>query len=52
MDKPQMYTLKRGDKPIAYRYGDELAATILWIEGGYPTPEEAIAAYEREMKEE
>ena len=45
----QLYTKKLGSRPLQYRYGDESAATELWMEGGYPTPEEAIAAWEREQ---
>lgn len=45
----QLYTKKLGSRPPQYRYGDESAATELWLEGGYPTPEEAIAAWEREQ---
>ena len=44
---PEMYIKYRGDKPVAYRYGEEIEATKLWIEGGYPTPEEAKAAWLR-----
>ena len=47
---PQLYTLKRGGKAVAYRYGDELEATALFLEGGYKTPEEAIEAYGRKVK--
>lgn len=44
----QMYVEYRGDTPVAYRYGEEWVAQQLFMEGGYPTPEEAIAAWERE----
>lgn len=47
---PQMYVEHRGDKPVAYRYGEEWVAMQLFMEGGYPTEEEAIAAYEKEVK--
>jgi hypothetical protein len=45
----QLYTKKLGDKPAQYRYGDESAATELWLEGGYPTPEEAVLAWAKEQ---
>lgn len=45
---PKMYIEYRNGKPVAYRYGEEWVATQLFIEGGYPTEEEAIAAYEQE----
>ena len=44
---PKMYTKYRGDAPVAYRYGDELEAIKLFVDGGYPTKEEAIEAWER-----
>lgn len=43
---PEMYVKYRDDKPVAYRYGEEIEATKLWVEGGYPTPEEAKEAWE------
>lgn len=43
----QMYILYRGDKPIAYRYGEEWVAMQLAMEGGYDTPEEAKEEWER-----
>lgn len=49
---PEMYIEYRGDKPVAYRYGEEWVAMQLFMEGGYPTPEEAMAAYEREQRRE
>ena len=48
---PQMYIKLRNDIPVAYRYGDEWVAAQLWIDGGYPTEEEAIAAWEKENKQ-
>lgn len=45
----QMYVEYRGNTPVAYRYGEEWVAQQLLMEGGYPTPEEAIAAWEREQ---
>ena len=32
---------------VEYRYGPDWVAAELWIEGGYPTPEEARAAWLR-----
>ena len=46
---PQMYVEYHGDTPVAYRYGEEWVAMQLFMEGGYPTKEEAIAAWEREQ---
>lgn len=45
----QMYVKYRDDTPVAYRYGEEWVAQQLLMEGGYPTEEEAIAAWEREQ---
>lgn len=53
MDEPvtlQMYTKYRNGKPVAYRYGEPWVATQLFMEGGYKTPEEAIAAWEEQRK--
>ena len=41
-----MYVEYRGDKPVAYRYGPSWVAWELYMEGGYPTPEEALEAWE------
>lgn len=49
-EKLSLYTLYRGDKPIAYRYGESWRAMQLMNEGGYKTPEEAKAAWEREQE--
>lgn len=46
----QLYTKYRDGVPVAYRYGDEWVAMQLHMEGGYPTPEEAIKAWEAENK--
>lgn len=46
---PEMYIKYRGDKPYAYMYGDEDAATALYYGDGYKTPEEAVEAWEREQ---
>lgn len=45
---PEIYIEYRDGKPVAYRYGEEWAAMQLLVEGGYPTEEEAIAAWKRE----
>ena len=47
----QMYTLYHDDKPVAYRYGPSWKAQELLMEGGYATPEEALAAWQREEAE-
>ena len=46
---PQMYVEYRNGKPVGYRYGEEWVAMQLFMEGGYPTEAEAIAAYEKEV---
>ena len=45
---PSLFTEYRDGKPYAYRYGEDWVAMQLAMEGGYPTPEEAIAAWARE----
>ena len=52
MSDLQMYVEYRGDVPVAYRYGEPWVAMQLFVEGGYPTPEEARAAWEREHPDE
>lgn len=47
----QMYTKYQGDVPVAYRYGPSWVAMQLMMEGGYPTPEEAREAWERENEQ-
>lgn len=49
---PEMYVKYRDGKPVAYRYGAEWVAMQLLMDGGYPTEEEAIAAWEREADRE
>ena len=44
---PELYIKYRGETPMAYRYGDEEEADLLWHEGGYKTEEEAIEAWKR-----
>lgn len=46
----QLYTKYRDGVPVAYRYGEEWVAMQLYMEGGYPTPEEAIKAWEKEHR--
>ena len=41
----KLYILYRGNKPIAYRYGEPWVSQQLLMEGGYPTPEEAKEAW-------
>lgn len=48
--EPQLFTKRMGDRPEEYRYGGENAAIALYLEGGYPTPEEAVAAWEKEQE--
>lgn len=47
---PNLFIKYKGNQPYQYRYGEDIEATILMVEGGYPTEEEAIAAYERSLK--
>ena len=51
MADEMLYILYRGDKPVAYRYGEEWVATQLYIDGGYPTEQEAREAWERYKEE-
>lgn len=51
VDEMALYTKTVGDRK-EYRFGPHWVATQLWIEGGYPTPEEAKAAWEREKGEQ
>lgn len=44
----EMYTAYRYGKPVAYRYGPSWVAMQLFMDGGYPTPEEALEAWARE----
>lgn len=45
---PELYTLYNGDKPVAYAYGEPwVAQALLMNDWQYPTPEEAVAAWER-----
>ena len=45
---PELYTLYNGDKPVAYAYGEPWVAQALMMnDWQYPTPEEAVAAWER-----
>lgn len=46
----KMYVEKRDGKPVAYLYGPSWKAMELYMEGGYPTPEEAKAAWEQEKQ--
>lgn len=48
-EKLSLYTLYRNDVPVAYRYGESWRAMQLMNEGGYKTPEEAKAAWEKEQ---
>ena len=44
----KMYVEYRDGKPHSYLYGPSWKAMELYMEGGYPTPEEAKAAWEAE----
>ena len=46
-----MYVDHRNGKPAAYRYGEPWVAMQLFMEGGFDTPEEAKAAWEKEKME-
>ena len=45
-----LYTEYRDGEAVAYRYGPEWVAMQLYVEGGYPTPEEAKLAWLRELE--
>lgn len=45
----KMYTKYVDGKPYQYRYGESWRSMQLMIDGGYPTPEEAKAAWEAEQ---
>ena len=49
-DRPEwnMYTKEWSDGRKEYRFGPEWVAMQLYMEGGYPTPAEAKAAWLRE----
>lgn len=47
---PKLYFETRNGVPVAYRYGEEIEATKLWVEGGYPTPEAAKEAWALSQK--
>lgn len=46
-----MYVEWRDGMPSLYRYGDESAIMALSVDGGYRTPEEAKAAYYKELEQ-
>ena len=46
----RMWVEYRDGKPVAYRYGNGNAGVMLFLEGGYPTREEAMEAWEMENK--
>lgn len=50
-DGYKMYVKYRGDCPVAFRYGEEWEATALFVDGGYPTSEEALAAWHMEREQ-
>lgn len=37
-----LYIKKFGDGRVQYRYGEPWVATMLWVEGGFATEEEAM----------
>ena len=47
----QLYTLYRGETPVAYRYGEEWVATELFLEGGFKTEAEAREHWKRYKEE-
>lgn len=47
-DELKMYVEYRDGKPHGYLYGPSWKQMELYMEGGYPTPEEAKAAWEAE----
>lgn len=49
MEELKMYTKYVDGKPYQYRYGESWRSMQLMVDGGYPTPEEAKAAWEAEQ---
>lgn len=48
-DGVDMYVKYHGDTPVAYAYGEPWVAQALFMDDiGYPTPEEAKKAWEKE----
>lgn len=50
MEELKMYVKYVDGKPYQYRYGESWRAMQLHVDGGYPTPEEAKAAWEAEQE--
>ena len=46
----RLYTEYRDGKPHSYRYGEGWVAMQLYVEGGYPTPEQAERAWFEYLK--
>jgi hypothetical protein len=46
----KMYVKYVDGKPYQYRYGESWRSMQLMVDGGYDTPEEAKAAWEREQQ--
>ena len=51
MADEMLYIMYRGEKPVAYRYGEAWVSMQLLCEGGYPTEQEAREAWERYKEE-
>lgn len=45
-EKLMMYEKRNAKGDVQYRYGEDWVAIQLLIDGGFPTKEEAIAAWE------
>ena len=50
VEQLKLFTMVKADGRKEYRYGPECVAQKLLREGGFPTPEEARAAWSREME--
>lgn len=47
-EKLEMYVEYRGEKPVRYAYGEPWVAMAMYMNDyGFPTPEEAIEAWNR-----
>lgn len=50
VEQMKLFTKVWDDGRKEYRYGPEWVAMQLYMEGGYPTPEEAVAAWNRDKE--
>lgn len=45
MEDLKFYIKVRDEKPVSYRFGSGIEATILFVDGGFSTKEEAFCYY-------